>query len=200
MKTFLIVFGVLFLIFIASQFFVMSTQKNIETYPYKLDKEYSQFEIRTYEARLFTAVKIPSKKYEKASRKGFKILANYIFGANEKSESIAMTSPVSISMGDSMNMMFLVPKMYDKESLPIPDNTEIKFNEEPAKTVAAISFSGWANDKKIAHYKNKLILALAKEGISYIDHFYFLGYNPPFEVFNRKNEIIVEIQKETFIK
>jgi len=37
---------------------------------------------------------------------------------------------------------------------------------------------------------------LDAEGITYTNRFYFLGYNPPFEVFNRKNEIIVELQNE----
>ena len=32
------------------------------------------------------------------------------------------------------------------------------------------------------------------KGIKYTDNFYFLGYNAPMEVFNRKNEIIVELE------
>ena len=59
--------------------------------------------------------------------------------------------------------------------------------------VAAISFSGWTNDKKIEMYKQKLKSALEAEGIAYTDRFYFLGYNAPYEVFNRKNEVIVEL-------
>jgi hypothetical protein len=37
---------------------------------------------------------------------------------------------------------------------------------------------------------------LDAEGIKYTNRFYYLGYNPPFEVFNRKNEVIVELQSE----
>jgi hypothetical protein len=65
--------------------------------------------------------------------------------------------------------------------------------EEPAKTVAAITFGGWANDEKIKMYKDKLNAALKAKGITHTNKFYLLGYNPPFEVFNRKNEIIVEL-------
>jgi hypothetical protein len=60
--------------------------------------------------------------------------------------------------------------------------------------VAAIRFNGWANDKKIEAYKQKLKSALDAEGIAYTDPFYFLGYNAPYEVFNRKNEVIVELE------
>jgi hypothetical protein len=95
-----------------------------------------------------------------------------------------------------MTMMFMVPKKLKKETLPKPDQSQIEFREEPAKTVAAISFGGWANDEKIEKYKQKLISALDAEGITYTNRFYFLGYNPPYEVFNRKNEIIVQLQKE----
>ena len=62
--------------------------------------------------------------------------------------------------------------------------------------VAAITFGGWANDTKIEKNKEKLKVALDAEGIKYTNRFYYLGYNPPFEVFNRKNEVIVELQSE----
>ena len=81
--------------------------------------------------------------------------------------------------------------------LPKPDQSLIEFKEEPAKTVAAISFNGWANDKKIEKFKQELKSALEAEGITYSDRFYFLGYNAPYEVFNRKNEVIVELKINT---
>jgi len=47
----------------------------------------------------------------------------------------------------------------------------------------------------IETYKQKLIAALDKQSLSYTNRFYFLGYNAPYEVFNRKNEVIVELKK-----
>ncbi len=196
MKILTIVAGLILLIFIITQLFAMSEQRNIETYPYIVKKKYANFEVRNYEATLFTAVNLNSKTYKDASSQGFSILAGYIFGGNEKKEKIAMTSPVAMSLSDSMTMMFMVPKKLNKETLPKPDQSQIKFQEEPAKTVAAITFGGWANDENIAKYKAQLIAALTKEGIPFTNRFYFLGYNPPFEVLNRKNEIIVELETE----
>jgi hypothetical protein len=92
--------------------------------------------------------------------------------------------------------MFMVPKKYKKETLPQPNQSQIQFTEEPAKVVAAITFGGWANDKNIEEHKQKLIAALDKEGIPYSNKFYLLGYNPPFELVNRRNEVIVELQGE----
>jgi len=195
MKIFLIILGVLLLVFIAIQVFGFMSQRNIETYSYELIKKYKGFEVRMYEESLFTSVKLPKTEYKEMSSKGFSILAGYIFGGNESNEKIAMTSPVSMSLEDSMTMMFMVPKKYDKEDLPKPDQTKIEFHKEPAKKVAAISFGGWANDEKIEKYKNKLISALDKEGLPYANRFYFFGYNAPYEVFNRKNEIIVDLEE-----
>ena len=193
MKILLIFLEVAVAGFIIIQLFAISTQRNIETYPYVVTKKYDKFEIRRYEASLFTSVQLSSNKYKDASSKGFSILAGYIFGGNESNEKIAMTSPVAISLNDSMTMMFIVPKKFKKETLPQPIRSEVKFREEPAKTVAAISFGGWANDEKIEQYKQKLISKLDAQGIPHSNQFYFLGYNPPFEFFNRKNEIIVEL-------
>ena len=67
----------------------------------------------------------------------------------------------------------MVPKKFNKETLPQPNESKIKFHNEPAKTVAAIQFKGWASDKKIENYKQKLIAALDKEGISIQTDFTF---------------------------
>ncbi len=194
-KLLLLALGILLLAFIVVQLFALKSQKNIEMYPYALVKKGSTFEIRTYEASLFTAVTISPDTYKKSSKKGFSMLAGYIFGNNESNEKIAMTSPVTMSLSDSTTMMFMVPRKLQKEKLPKPFEQKIKFIEEPAKTVAAIRFSGWANDEKITKYKQELCKALDVAKIPYSNKFYFLGYNAPYEFFNRKNEIIVELPK-----
>jgi hypothetical protein len=197
MKIILIILGIVLAAFIALQIFALKSQRNIETYPYTVSKKYDKFEVRDYEASLFTSVKLSTNEYDKGSGQGFSVLAGYIFGGNDKKEKIAMTSPVVMTMEDSMTMMFMVPKKYKKETLPRPDQERIEFKEEPAKTIAAITFGGWSNDEKIEKYKKELKAALDAEGIAYTNQFYVLGYNAPYEFFNRKNEIIVELESES---
>jgi hypothetical protein len=194
MKITLIIFGIIIALFIIVQIFAMSSQRNIETYSYKVIKKHDLFEIRSYEATLFTSVQLSENGYKNASGKGFSILAGYIFGGNDRKENIAMTSPVAMSLEDSMTMMFMVPKKFTKESLPQPNQSRIEFREEPAKTVAAITFGGWSTDEKIEATKQKLIAALAAAGIKHTNRFSLLGYNAPYEVLNRKNEVIVELE------
>lgn len=193
MKFTIITLSLIILLFIGVQIFALKSQHNIETYSYNIEKEYDNFEIRSYESTLFTSVKLSNDDYDNASSEGFSILAGYIFGGNETGEKISMTSPVTMSLEDSMTMMFMVPNDLKKENLPTPNESKIKIKKEPAKTVAAIEFGGWANDEKIELYKQKLISELTSEGIEYTDKFYFYGYNAPYEVFNRKNEIVVEL-------
>ncbi|MDX1350679.1 MAG: heme-binding protein [Putridiphycobacter sp.] len=87
----------------------------------------------------------------------------------------------------------MVPKALKKENLPKPNQKAIEFTEVPAKRVAAITFGGWANSEKIEKNKQKLIQYLAAENISHSNRFFFLGYNAPFEMVGRKNDIIVEL-------
>jgi len=193
-KTILILLSVIIFAFLISQAYLIYTQKDIETHQYKILKTVDDIEIRKYESALFTSVKLSTGDYDKAGKEGFKALGGYIFGSNETQENIAMTSPVNMSLEDSVTMKFMVPKQYDKEDLPKPNQTNIEFKHMPEKTVAAITFGGWANTNKIETYKRTLKQVLDKNNIAYTNNFSFLGYNAPFEVFNRKNEVIVELK------
>lgn len=193
MKLLGILILIIILLVISFQIYWTISNKSIEKHPYSVVKKYDNFEIRTYESRLFSSVKLNGNDYKRVSGQGFSMLAGYIFGGNEKNQKISMTSPVSMSLEDSMTMQFMVPKEFNQDNLPEPNNAKIKFVEEPAKKVAAIEFGGWANSEKIKLHQQKLIQLLEKQGITHSNKFYFLGYNAPFEMFNRRNEIIVEL-------
>ena len=193
MKIIYITVGIVVLLFVIFQIWAMSTRIGIESYPFTLEKKFEEFEIRNYKATLFTSVKMNTNDYEEASSKGFRALGGYIFGANENNEKIAMTSPVAISLDDTMEMMFMVPKDYNRGNLPKPNQSDIEFKDEPARRVAAITFGGWADSVKIEKHKLKLISLLDEAGISHTNKFFFLGYNPPFDMIGRKNEVIIEL-------
>ena len=189
----MIILGVLVALFLLFQIYVYFSRNNIESYPYTVTMKYDDFEIRQYEASLFTSVKLPMKEYKKASSSGFRQLAGYIFGGNETNEKISMTSPVAMSIDDSTEMMFMVPKKLKKENLPKPNQNSIVFKEMPEKKMAAIRFGGWASDEKIERYKQQLIAELDAKGIPHTGRFSYFGYNPPFDILFRKNEVVVEL-------
>jgi hypothetical protein len=175
------------------QSFIQSSMSKIEKHNYTVVKKYDDFEVRDYESALFSSVVLSDSTYENSSNKGFRVLAGYIFGGNETGEKIAMTSPVAMELGDSMKMSFMVPTRYEEQNLPKPNNEKIFFERKKGSRMAAIRFGGWANDERIEKYKNKLIEALKKEGITHLGNFIYLGYNPPYALIARRNEVVVEL-------
>lgn len=171
----------------------MKSVNNTEQHKYAVIKVYDNFEVRRYKKALFSSVNLNEKSYDEVSGKGFRVLAGYIFGNNEANEKIAMTSPVSMEIGETSKMSFMVPEGYSLENLPKPSDTKIYFEEKEEKIMAAIQFGGWASDERIEEFKKKLIAELATQQISHSGKFAYLGYNPPYEILNRRNEIVVEL-------
>ena len=171
----------------------MASNQRIEEYPYEVINAYQSFEIRRYEEALFSSIRLNSTSYKQGSSKGFSILANYIFGGNDRKQRIAMTSPVTMTLEDNMRVMFMIPNSLERDDMPLPNDRLIDFILEPKKTLAVVTFAGWASDKKIAKYKSRLTEALSNEGIQHENKFFVFGYNPPYEIFNRRNEVAVEI-------
>ena len=192
MKILVIISSIFVLIGIGQIFISRSTQQT-EQHLYKVIKKFDKFEIRKYDPALFSSVKLNKKGYKESASEGFGILAGYIFGDNATNEKIAMTSPVVMELGDTSKMLFMVPKNYTLKNLPTPKNGNIVFEKQEEKIMAAIRFNGWADDEKIEKYKSILMHELDKEKLNYINKFTFLGYNPPYEVLNRRNEVVVEL-------
>lgn len=193
MKAFFTALLILLGIFILVQSFAIRSVSSVEKHKYNILKKYDDFEIRQYESALFSSVILPASTYEETSNRGFRVLAGYIFGGNETGEKIAMTSPVSMEIGDSTKMSFMVPSDYSETDLPKPNNGTIFFEKKEGSTMAAIRFGGWADDKTIEEFKLKLASLLMKEGLEHNGKFIYLGYNPPYVVIGRRNEIVVEI-------
>lgn len=196
MKLLTIIIGVVVVILSVLMAFVKKSVNETETHEYEVVKVYDDFEIRKYAPAIYSSVKYSSSSYKQISSEGFRTLAGYIFGGNESKEQIAMTSPVTMELKDTSKMMFMVPKSMSKVDLPKPNNSSIYFEEYPERVVAAIRFGGWASDEKIAEYTEKLTACLLREGIPHLGDYSYLGYNPPFDVVNRRNEIIVSVVLE----
>jgi hypothetical protein len=156
-----IIISILVLIAVVQIYLSKSTQQT-EQHSYKVIKKFDNFEIRKYDAALFSSVKLSKKGYKESSSEGFGILAGYIFGGNEANKKIAMTSPVVMELGDTSKMMFMVPKNYNLQNLPKPKNSKIVFEKEEEKIIAAIRFDGWADDEKIEKYRSVLMNELVK--------------------------------------
>lgn len=180
-------------VFFTAQAFISVNVSETEKQSYKVLRSFEDFEVREYAPAVYYKVKMDNESYRKGANSGFRTLADYIFGGNENNERIAMTSPVTTDLGEDPVMKFAAPRAYERSSLPRPNNEAVQFEEAESKVVAAIRFGGRANDKMIEDHRQKLVEALAREGIAHKGKFSFLGYNPPYELINRRNEVIVEL-------
>ena len=190
--TMIILISILSLLAVA-QILISKNTRNTEQHKYVVLKKFDKFEVRKYEAAVFSSVKLNVDSYKETSGMGFRILAGYIFGDNESNEKIAMTSPVAMEISDTSKMSFMVPKDMNVDKLPKPNNKDIIFEKQNEKIMAAVQFDGWADDEKIEYYKSILIEELSKQNLAHYNKFSFLGYNPPFDLVDRRNEVVVEL-------
>ncbi|MEZ4939151.1 MAG: heme-binding protein [Crocinitomicaceae bacterium] len=194
MKPLLIIFLSVFFLIGMAQVFCYYQNSKTERVHYTVIKKYENFEIRYYPELVVATTVCGTGNYENNAGKGFRKIAGYIFGGNKGKQQIAMTSPVKMTLEDTMKMSFYMPPEYEIDDLPEPSNTAVKIDKDQSKIVAAIQFGGWASQKDIDFYKNELITLLKKNKLEYNNDFAFLGYNAPYEMLNRRNEVIVSLK------
>ena len=195
MKTTIITLSVLLVLVLLFQAFRYITNQQVEEQKYKAVKKYPAFEIRFYPSAVLATVYSKAKTYKELAGPGFNKLAGYIFGGNDKETKIAMTAPVRLDINDSnSSMSFVMPANYSIENLPKPNNAGVEVKKIPEEYVAVIKFGGYASDEDIKNYSEKLKKLLLENGILSHGNYRFLGYNPPFQIIGRRNEITVSVE------
>lgn len=179
---------------ILSQFFMAYQSSKIESPKYTVIKSYDGFELRQYGSMILAQTVMKSNSYETSSSNGFRTVANYIFGGNDENKKIAMTSPVIMDMGDETKMSFVMPKEHSMTSLPEPNSDQVEILPVSPKKYAVLTFSGYADNKKITKYSNRLLTSVKAEGLETIGNIQFMGYNAPWQVIGRKNEVAIEVK------
>jgi hypothetical protein len=172
----------------------------------------NKFEIREYDEHILAEVEIDGD-FGSALQKGFRVLADYIFGKNTSkahidmtvpvteqtvsSEKIDMTAPVtssSIKEGKKYRIAFIMPSKYTLETLPEPINKTISFRKVSKHKTAALRFSGNLNSKLATRKAKELETWLDENKYLKKGDFVFAQYNPPWiPGFFRRNEVLTEV-------
>lgn len=182
-----------FILVISQSFTLMSANKT-EEQKYTLILKDKDFEIRFYPSVTVATIKSNAKTFKDLSGPGFRKLAGYIFGGNETNTSISMTSPVHMDINDSVSRMsFVMPSSYNEENLPKPNDPDVLIQTTADEYVAVIRFGGFASDNDLIYYSGKLHDILRERGITPTGHARFMGYNPPYQLVDRRNEIIIPV-------
>jgi hypothetical protein len=165
-----------------------------ETQTYRVIRIGNEFEIRFYPSVTMATIHSSAKTYKELSDFGFRKLARYILGGNETQQKMAMITPVHMDINDSISSMsFVMPDIYKGTPLPSPEDSNVMIGMTSGEYVAVIRFGGFATDKSIKFYSEKLKKLLEMNSIKYSGNFRFLGYNQPYQLMSRRNEIIVDI-------
>jgi hypothetical protein len=187
----LLVIAAVFLVF---QLVVSMTTSDIETPKYKVLKKYPRFELRQYESMMLATTNLGTASYDEKASEGFRTVASYIFGKNKSNEKIAMTAPVIYHADSLSTLSFVVPRSKTEESMPVPIDSNLTFVVQAPKLLAVLDFGGFINDEKLAARMAELKKAVLKEGFQIKGKGYFFGYNPPWQLIGRKNEVAFELE------
>eukprot|EP00270_Netrium_digitus_P013351 TRINITY_DN4421_c1_g1_i1.p1 TRINITY_DN4421_c1_g1~~TRINITY_DN4421_c1_g1_i1.p1 ORF type:complete len:370 (+),score=57.05 TRINITY_DN4421_c1_g1_i1:145-1254(+) len=203
------------------------TVPNLETIPYKVVTKFKGFEVRRRDSFLVaeTEMGLNSTGFDwTGSSNAFEVLAGFIFGKNQKSTKMEMTTPVltvpssssrSSSGGSEKmemttpvmtqkqddgqwKMAFVMPSKYDESTLPVPIESKVNIRRVPPKMVAVVAFPGIITEGIVKFREQSLREAIAAEkGVRIIPgaEAEAAQYNPPFTLpFMRRNEIAIEVE------
>ena len=182
------------LLFIFFLFVGYSSMSQTEEQGYNVLKTLEDIEIREYDPVIYATVSTDN------DRSLFRILAGYIFGGNESNQKIAMTAPVHMQESPTdkekkYTMRFVMPSKYTLDDLSKPNDPRIVMEKVAKKKYAAITYSGYNNSTKFNLNSTKLRRILDENNISYRDNPIYLGYDAPYKIWGRKNDVLFELSE-----
>ena len=180
---------------------------------FTLISQENAIEVREYKPKIIASVEVEGD-FDDASSKGFKLLADYIFGnnvLNGEAQKISMTAPVEMTplaedivmtsaiMKSEVNhkwqVNFVMPKEYSLDTLPRPNNEQVKIIEIPKEKYAVIVFSGLVRDSSYSEKAQLLNDFILTKNFTQLEAIKIARYNPPWTLpFFRRNELMVKIK------
>ena len=171
-----------------------------------------KFEIREYASKIIAQVEVVGD-FDDASSKGFKILADYIFGNNKSKDGnsriemtatvemellhqkINMTKPVLTEGNDNTWIVyFIMPNEFTLETLPEPNNKNIKISSIPKEKYAVIVFSGLVRESSYLEKEKLLNQFIEEKKLKTFGKIKIARYNPPWTLpFFRRNELMIKV-------
>jgi len=169
---------------------------------YSIVKKTDVYEVRQYKKRTVAEVTYGEED------SGFRVLFDYISGANKgsmevemtipvtQSKEIDMTVPVTQSTTDGkMSMRFFLPVQYSKQNAPEPNDERVRIIDLPVEYFAVISYPGFASDGNFEEHYTELKDALDKDGMVIKGPPIKATYNSPFTLpFLRRNEAMYPLE------
>ena len=174
----------------------------------------NDIQVRDYQAALWASTVVEGTQLNVAENVGFQRLFDYISGENELGIPIDMTTPVltHVKPGSGPNcnstftVSFFVPFEYQTaEGPPKPTSSLVYIESIGPLQVGVSEFDGYAIQAEIVVRTAALEKDIEKSedvevdtsSSSIEDTWWFAGYDPPFRVSNRHNEVWVPVISTT---
>lgn len=162
---------------------------------YELERRIGSVEIRRYRPHAVAETVVDSVSWEEAVDEGFRRLARYIFGANERRQTIPMTTPVGarsarerIAMtapvtsrrsAEGYVVTFTMPRARSLESLPLPRDPRVHLLQVPERRVAVLRYHGTYRRRRTEERQAALIERVRAAGLEPAGAPEFAGYDAP---------------------
>jgi len=200
----------------------MQSAMAIEEPHYDVRISQGPFELRHYGPTL-VAETVVDGDMDAASGKGFRLIADYIFGNNRaagsqqaakiamtapvtmepQSSKIAMTAPVtiepqshdtSIAGAKQWRIHFVMPSQYTMANIPKPNNRAVTLHELPSKYFVVLRYSGFNSMARVQEKTNEALAWTKQQSLKVVGTPQLSRYDPPWTLpMFRRNEIMVEV-------
>ncbi|MBK1696923.1 hypothetical protein CKO21_06655 [Rhodovibrio salinarum] len=194
---------------------VVGVRSGTETLEYEVVADLGEdLEVREYPARLAAEARLPGRD---KSSEAFGLLFDYIKGANEGNQEVAMTTPVQSDAGaqkiamttpvqtDTAEtddgrpvtvMRFFLPRKYTAETAPVPTDDRLSLIQLGPEQVAVLRFSGFGFESSVREEKRRLMERLRATVWQPAGPATALFYDPPWTLpFFRRNEVAVPVTR-----
>ncbi|XP_050413705.1 heme-binding protein 2 [Patella vulgata] len=159
-----------------------------------LEDVQGKYQKRRYQASNWVTTQLLDMDYQVAQSTMFRKLFLYISGNNTRGEKIAMTSPVITRLipgpgpacESNFTMSFYISNTVANP--PTPTDTTVKLTQLPALVAYVRSFPGFATSDLWVQEATQLAQDLNGKSFNSA-YFYTAGYDGPFRVVNRHNEV-----------
>jgi hypothetical protein len=198
-------------------FLGMESAMAIEEPKYEVRTSQAPFELRHYAPTLIAQTLVEGDMDE-ASNKGFRLIADFIFGNNlaadsEQAAKIAMTAPVTVEPQSSKIAMtapvtiepqsgsvqqwrihFVMPSQYTLANIPKPKNSAVTLHELPSKYFVVHRYSGFNTVARVQEKTDEALAWAKHQSLKVVGTPQLSRYDPPWTLpMFRRNEIMVEV-------
>lgn len=172
---------------------------SVEQPDYAVATADGDFELRDYPAMVVAEAATGGDRQE-GVRQGFRALASYIFAKDREGDRIAMTAPViqqptDLQAGDGWRVRFVMPSAFDLDELPKPAGEDVQLHRWPPMRLAAVRFSGRADDADFARHEGRLRDWIFDRGLEAEGTPLLAYYDDPWTPgMLRRNEVLIRVR------